>query len=179
MEIHAIFSYDIRSMQTLMAVTLFRKGSPKTKLLLCWMICLFDLFLCTVSLLLRESVLITLLTVASVCLVLVAAYATFVYFLSPRIGYKKMLEKGIPVLHFCFRPQEFELNVDQRGLREHVIAEYRHLNRVVETNDHFLLFTSKRTAYIIPKESLTGGTAAELECILRSTPSLSYTKRSF
>ncbi|MBE6633768.1 MAG: YcxB family protein [Ruminococcaceae bacterium] len=179
MEIRAIFSYNVDAMRTLMGVTLFRKGSPKAKLILCWALCLLDLFLCALSLLLRDSAFITLLTVASVVLVILTGYATFSYLVLPRIGYKKMLEKGIPVLCFRFRSQEFELDVDQRGLHEHLVSEYSHLDHVVETNGYFLLFVKKRTAYIIPKESLTDGTAAELEGILRATASLPYTKRSF
>ena len=177
MELRADFTYTEKELRELISAVMFKKGSPAAGLALRWALVLFDLAMSVVIMLFGNASFGKLLLVVSLGLLFVIVIATLNYWVIPTYSLKKMKKKGEFSIHVTLRENNFQVIFEQNGLNQTTECEYTHLVKIMETNDHFLLYNTKRTAYVIPKEKLIGGTAAELELMIKAHP-VPYIKRN-
>ena len=170
MELHADFTYTEKDLRALTAAVMFKKGSPTVKLVLRWALVLFDLAMAVLIMLLGNVFFGGLLLAVSLVLLVVIAIATVNYTVMPSYGLKKMREKGEFTIHVTLMDNGFHLIFEQNGLNQTTECDYTNLVKIMETSEHFLLFNTKRSAYVIAKEKLVGGTAAELELMIKAHP---------
>ncbi len=75
---------------------------------------------------------------------------------------------------YVFGPEGFEAVETAQGINSVERVEYQKLERLVETKEYFLAYTSKILYYPILKETIEGGTEDELRALLTSCPETEY-----
>lgn len=166
MEIEAKCRLDLRTLQAVNGVAMFKKTEPRKYLRRHMVV----LLCCTAVLLLSELLMLALgdslplwlFLVMGVCLL--AGLPTFIfYYVGPKQQYKKL---GLRAdMENCYVFGETSLRITAtgaEGLHSDEVLPYRAFCKLMETNDFFFLFLDKMTTYPIDKRSMQ---ASEIDTV--------------
>ena len=165
MQIRASCKIDYDSIKALTHLSLFRKSDPKKRMLTGAIIYLF-----LAGVLIRDMVIFSDLRDINLLLVVIAVLALecFLYFLYPRIQYNAAanLKNVENVYLFC----DDVLKISSKGNLYNGESEigYSFFVKAFETSRYFFLFQTKRQVFVIDKNTIEGGTAADIRNQLAS-----------
>lgn len=75
---------------------------------------------------------------------------------------------------FIFDCDSYSINSVYRNQTDNISGKYTELFKIVESNDHFLLFVNKKTIHMVRKDSFTEGTPDELRNTLQKSVGEKY-----
>lgn len=177
MEIEAKCRLDLRTLQAVNGVAMFKKKEPRKILrrnLIVLLCCVAILLLSELLMLaLGDSLPLWLFLVMGVCL-LASLPSFFLYYMGPKRQYKKM---GLRAdMENCYVFGETSVRITAtgaEGLHSEETIPYHALFKLMETNDYFFIFLDKIHTFPVDKRSMH---AADIDTVrTRLTAAIPYT----
>jgi len=169
MEIKVDAKHDYEAQAKFSRFFVFRGKYYKTKRLLFFTFLFF--LTCYVIMRLIEGVTIgyyepLYLVLMAINLILIAV-AVLIYFIRPRIFYKKNGLKDI-INTYVFREDKILMTTEHNGVNGSMEIDYAALLKAYETDQYIYLFVSTRQAMLINKKNIDMATLSKLRALLKS-----------
>ena len=172
MKIKAESKYDFESMKALTYAAQFKKGKPK----IC-MVFYMVIYALLAALVITEMILFgadTLLIIQFVLICLLVLIQLFTFFLLPGIRYKKMGKMKDMKNEFLFTDENIEIKSGNSNYSGQAVLQYSYIHKVYETGKYFFIFQNRASAFIVEKNTITGGTAENIRKKLSSVLGKKY-----
>ena len=160
MEIKAKCKADLNSIRALVHLGMFKKGSPKTHMIV-WTIAYGFLAMLLIGenlLFGADSFLLLLLGL----LVLIYLWVCFLYFVMPRIRYKAMANMKDTENEYVFCEDFFLVSSANQVFQSRGRVDYSLLVCAYESSDYFFLYQTKNQVFVVDKSTIEGGTALDI-----------------
>lgn len=163
MEIKASCKFDFASVLALYHLSLFKKHNPRTMMMLYTVpLCaLIPVIICTI-ILNPPPTLPSALYVAFAMLL----FLCFMYFLAPRIQYRRMAKVRMVENGYIFGDDALKVFSKSDEYNGEATVAYAFFASVYETSKYLFLFQTSRQAFIVDKSTIEGGTAEEIRARL-------------
>ena len=160
MEIKAKCRYDLESTRALTHLATFKKSNPKKRIILYNIITSVLLAIVILEFVFfgpDMTLYLLLLTV-----LLLGFLENFLYFILPKISFKKMSTFRNAENEFVFCDDVLKISSKTKEYSGEGQIEYTALVKVYETSRYFFLLQTERQTYIVDKSTIENGTAEDI-----------------
>lgn len=171
MEIHGFCKYDFDVVRALNHVSIFKNRKP-TRCLLFYAVCFLIVTCIHLFFVYRFGD--HALEMIWLLMIFLCTLELFLYFLLPRISYRRMQNLKDVENRFIFLHDRFSVSSSLNGYNGQSMMEYSMLVKVYETSRYFFLFQTGNQAYIVDKSTIAGEGVLELRNRLSATLGKKY-----
>ena len=160
MEIKAKCKYDFDAVKALAHFTMFKKASPKKRLMF-WTVAfalLYGIIILEIILFGMDTILLVLLGIEMLWLMLMY----FWYFVIPKIQYKSLAKMKETENQYVFCDDVLRTFTKSQEYNGEAVIEYSLFVKVYETSKYFFMYQTNNQVFIVDKNTIEGGTVEEI-----------------
>ena len=158
MEITAKCVYDLKSVQAMQRLQMFKKANPKKRMIFWSVIYGVLVLILLLELICWQAEVIHLLVLMAVVMLLMC----YMYFLLPRQLYKAQGKLKDAENTYTFGENSVHIVSQAEQYTGEAQVEYGLFIKVYETSEYFFVYQTKSQVYLVDKSTIQGGTAEEI-----------------
>lgn len=161
MEIKATSTFDLKTIQALTHLWMFKKADPKKRMIF-WTIAyaiLIVIIVLEMILFGADTVLIT----TFACAVLIYLLECYLYFLLPKIRYNSLAKMKDIINEYTFCEDAICVATGGAEYNGNCEIKYSLISKVMETEKYLFIFQNKSHVFVVDKSTIVGGTADDIK----------------